>query len=436
MKHHGERVDWEGWLIGETKAARHLVGAPQYDGMYDVMWDSDGFGDAIWFDTVEEASAFIAEKFPLSKTKKDRAKQTRYMPIAAETVYRQLLGLRRIVKSFSVGDREDRIAVVEEETGNVVDDHYGYGYKSEEEAWAGVARKFSYRRHGYAYWAKRFDEFPQAKGILERLSKHDFILGSEETCDFANSRCMVLRFKEPVSVRKHQYTDWETPDGKVIYDKHREYENLKKTEGEMLANAEASKWKPRVHESEVKIYQYLKFWEVAGIVLTGHKHYEGEAIVKEPDVDPTVVSRYQTLEDVFSVNKADWEIVYGPRDCVVADWSCVEIPSLGIAKHNLGLPIGCSSRIWTEEEIADIALETQRVEAGFLLWKLHHGCYSMLATDSAKMVKDRIERVPSEVVLRLLEHNKGERKLAEFLESRELSEARDGLKEPIQGELF
>jgi hypothetical protein len=135
--HHGEPIDWDGWLIGETNAARHLVKDPCFEGIYYVIWDSEGFGDAIWFDTIDAASAFIQTEFPLPKSKKDRAKQTKYMPIAAEKVYRLIYGLRRIVNI------QNKIAVVEESTSKVVDDNFGIGYNEEEEAWKGFSKNFS-----------------------------------------------------------------------------------------------------------------------------------------------------------------------------------------------------------------------------------------------------------------------------------------------------
>lgn len=77
----------------------------------------------------------ITKNFPLSKNKKERAKQIKYMPLPAEHVYRQILGLRRI--------DGDKIKVVKESTGETVDDNSRRGYTTEEDAWAGVEQMFS-----------------------------------------------------------------------------------------------------------------------------------------------------------------------------------------------------------------------------------------------------------------------------------------------------
>lgn len=135
MQHIGSQVDWNGWLIGKTMAAEHVVKDAQFDGTYTTEWDSDGFGNAIWFDTLEETAEFITRNFPLLKNKKERAKQIKYMPLPAEHVYRQILGLRIM--------DGDKIKVVKEDTGETVDDNSRRGYTTEDDAWAGVEQMFS-----------------------------------------------------------------------------------------------------------------------------------------------------------------------------------------------------------------------------------------------------------------------------------------------------
>ena len=294
-----------------------------------------------------------------------------------------------------------------------------------------------------AYWKKRFEEFAMARDIFERIGKYGEGEGSREQCDFKHSRCMVVRSKEPVDKRRRKYTYivYETPEGRTVYDYRGEYLSMQKKMGKLLADGEVRTWKKHERQVEVedKTYAYWKFWEVSGIVLAGKKCYEWE--VREPDIDPWSIKAERTLEEVLAASEGQWTMVQDPRDCVMADWSCVSIPCEGIAKRRLGMPNGVTSKIWVADEIVLVAKEARNVAADFLLWELEYGRATnrgmlMMERDPEQVVKERIEREATDVVFRMLEHNRAERKLAELLNRFQAGVGEGVPRRMVQGELF
>ena len=134
MKHHGGKIPWKAFVVSCLRQGKHLVCDDKFPEIYDFQWTSDGWGNAVWFDTEDEAKAFVEKHFPVTKRKKGCPEEDRCLTLIAEYIYREFY--------YRLGRHKGKIVVIDEVSGEIVDNNVGHGYNTEDEAWEAFGHRF------------------------------------------------------------------------------------------------------------------------------------------------------------------------------------------------------------------------------------------------------------------------------------------------------